>query len=90
VRTYHGCDETQSEDVEMKEAEVDRLTREEDVLLAFLGSLWHEVEFARFLTEKKLSKKVKNHHVTYTVTTTGNKIALWGEDEGCEMDGQNK
>ncbi len=40
-------------------------------------------------TEKKLSKKVKNHHVTYTVTTTGNKMALcidmmrMHDEDGC-------
>ena len=28
------------------------------------------------LTEKKLSKKVRNHHVMYTVTTIGNSTAL--------------
>lgn len=27
-------------------------------------------------TEKKLSKKVRNHQVTYTVTTSGNSTAL--------------
>lgn len=79
----HGCDETQTKNMEPKKCFINRLHTTIKSLSVLtqsqkgLPSIPTSISCSNWLlTEKKLSKKVKNHQVIYTVTAIGKRTAL--------------
>lgn len=82
----HGCHKAQAEDMEAKECLINRLQSTHNLSSPawawVIIDLTHgKLQLSRELfrrqgrTEKKLSKKVRNHHVMYTVMTIGKSTA---------------